>query len=112
MKRKYFSFPNEAETPEMEDQINYAMAIMAHDAYFCINDDDHGAFETIYACDASIETPEVLNPFMHFSPRTDEVLDRELERRRAAYAKQEAAKAAAEKEEYALFLRLKAKYEQ
>lgn len=107
MKRKYFAFPNDEESPEIE----YAMEIISDDAYYCINDDDHGAPFTIYACDASIETPEVLTPFMYYSEKTDEVLDREIERRRAAYAKQEAAKAAAEKEEYALYLRLKAKYE-
>lgn len=110
MKRKYFAFPNEAETPEMEKQIDAAMDA-TDDRYYVINDDDHGASNTIYACDASIETPESLLPFMYYSHKTDEILDRESERRREAYAKQQAAKAKAEADEYALFLRLKAKYE-
>ena len=76
MKRKYFEFENGVESPEID---------AAYDAidnnYTWINDDDDGAPSTIYACDAEIETPEALLPFMYYSPSTDERLDREIAER-------------------------------
>ena len=77
MKRKYFSFERGVESPEIE---------AAYDAmdssYICMNDDDDGAFEDVYFCDASIETPESLVPFMYYSTKSDEILDARIERRK------------------------------
>ena len=73
MKRKYFIFDNEElESPEVE----VAFEAMTSE-YLCINDDDDGAPQTIYCCDAEIETPQALMKFMSFSPETDKRLDGE-----------------------------------
>ena len=89
MVRKYFAFENGVDSPETEA----ALEAITTD-YTWINDDDDGAPETIYACDAEIETPEALLPFMYYSPSTDERLDKEIaerqERRKAEQEKKAA----------------------
>lgn len=92
MVRKYFAFENGVDSPEID---------AAYDAidnnYTCINEDDDGAPETIYACDAEIETPEALLPFMYYSPSTDERLDWEIAERQERRKVEQEKKAATPK---------------